>query len=505
MKDAISVGERTVAEAISVEPQRHSRRRLVASGLAGLGAAGLGLARATPAHSAIEYQDTLIAQEFATKNTRGNLKISVGWSGDGQGRIELGTPGGEPYTGRTTDQVPYIDFHYAPKDGWPGTPPPPDYNSRIQNFADRKLGFYFVSPGASDNGNVVFENGGVKASQPGGTLTISNGGITAAPDLTKSTSNPLVWSGTLANGFGVQPWHPVQLFCSYRRTATDPGLGGDGYTSAYRGVSSSFTYGSKGAGVTGFGTVGAFTGQVVVENCNDDHSEQAYLSGFVRYDNDITTNPGRVNGGRAWMMDLNMHGAIGVRQGQLGGIVMFMNNYYRSTDGTTTSPTDSDSANLWVVTLPSGGGGIPRPGSHASASTYPIDSGIAIAGGSGPPASPTASPGFNIGIRIGGGRAPWGVTSSRIGKGIVIRDYETIGLEFPNRYSGSTATAIRVPPGCGEILAQGGLVTKTRAGLATNPPTDSETDNDVDGHLISSTRSRTGSTCAAGASGGTWL
>jgi hypothetical protein len=139
------------------------------------------------------------------------------------------------------------------------------------------------------------------------------------------------------------------------------------------------------------------------------------------------------------------------------------------------------------MTAPGSGGGIPRPGAHASATTYPLDHGIAIVGGSGTTSSPASGQGFKIALRIGGGNdveqysgGPWGARSSRFGTAILIRDYENYGINFQARLSGSTATAINVLAGAGEVLARGGLVTKTQSTV----PTDLDVDNDIDGHLI---------------------
>ncbi len=461
----------SVAEAITVSDGRQTRRRLVLGGLVGGGAAAVGLARAERARAdePTVFAPAFVARDLSTSPT----KIQISYSGDPHGSIEMGNANSDPLLGApsTTTQVPFIDFHFAkggPANSWPAQ----DYNVRIQNLNDGQLTFLFVPQGSSTTNNVNFNNGAIYTSQSAGSLSIDSGTVLSSPDLTKTTKSPFAWAGTLPQtGFGSNGWPAISLVSSYQRTDAP-----SGFTLAYIGVSSNVNYGTS--TIAPKGTTACYSAQQIVSGSGDVNNEQGMYLAFLRYDNGTNSPNPSANPGRAWLMDLNLHGAIGTQQGLMNGISAFLNNYYNG------DPVVSESANIWVMTKPGSGGG--GSNDHYMAQTYPLDNGIAIVGSCGtgtgfgnPPVEGTRQ-GFKTGIRIGGTGGPWGAGASRFGTGISIRDYENVGINFPARFMGSTATAIRVPAGSGEVLAQGGLVTKTKVGA----PTDLDVDNKVDGHLI---------------------
>ena len=440
-------------DGITVEHNRRTRRGVVAGAAAGLAGLGLGFLR-PPQADAQTFNEAVFADSFHLNNGAVNI------FSDPNGSLELGK------VTSTGAQVPFIDFHWAGASGVSQ-----DYNARLQNDADGRLIAKFA-PG----GNVLLEKGNVTAasSVSGAAAYMQDGGFISVPNLATTTVRPLTWVGTLPDNLslGSNPYLPALLHCEYRRTSADPALA-DGYTGGCHGIRSSLTYGSAANGVVGKGTTHNYTAQTVVERCNDNHSEQACFVGFNRYDQNASTNPSG-NAGRAWMTDFNVHSAMGTQQGALQGIVMFMNNYHSA------SPLDGDSGNIWIATQAGNGGGILRPQNpvpfvhHVATPTYPVDVGLGIVGTS------TAGPGYKTGIRIGGNRGPWNITTSRVGKGLVVQDYETHGIHLPNRF-GTTATAIRVDVNAGEVLALGGLAAKTKGSV----PTDADTNNtDVNGQII---------------------
>lgn len=139
--------------------------------------------------------------------------------------------------------------------------------------------------------------------------------------------------------------------------------------------------------------------------------------------------------GRIWGQDTAVHGAVGERQEMISNIVSFINNYYNG------SPSESDSCGIVVAT----GKGSRANAPHNTATTYPVDCGIAVAGTSGS-ANPGTGIGFTTGLRIGGARTPWtdhfgaGV-GSKIGTGAHILDWDAYGLRIGSRYTGAPSGA----------------------------------------------------------------
>jgi hypothetical protein len=126
--------------------------------------------------------------------------------------------------------------------------------------------------------------------------------------------------------------------------------------------------------------------------------------------------------GRLWGQDNAVVGPQAAQANVIVGHSLFLANYHNS------SPTNK-SIGLHITTGRDGE-------AHATETTYANDYGIVIDGICGAAAGTTV--GFSVGIGIGisavGG---WAVPASRIGKGMLIQNFDTYGIEFGGAYTGS--------------------------------------------------------------------
>lgn len=128
--------------------------------------------------------------------------------------------------------------------------------------------------------------------------------------------------------------------------------------------------------------------------------------------------------GYFWVEDEAIHGPIAVQPGALNGRIMLANNYYNG------SPSHNSSNGMWIVTNPTAGN---PDATHAAATTYAMDVGLGITGH-----STSSGIGWTTAIQIGGAGSPHAEVTSKIGTGMLIRDYNTAGITFSNI---GTATA----------------------------------------------------------------
>lgn len=248
-----------------------------------------------------------------------------------------------------------------------------------------------------------------------------------------TTNRAMTFSHTLGNGSALsatqRPW-----YYDYGFTATD--LSSSSLVST--GVNSGMTFGTGGVGAVG--TAHNFTADYVVQGNGNTNNEHCTYAAFLR--SDIGTGFTQTTGttGRYWLTDFNLHGPVGLQPNLLGGVSMFVNNYY---NGTATN----GSFGMAVCTLQGSGGA--ASATHAAAATYPVDVGFAVVGHAGN----GARQGFTKGIQVGGTATGWFQSgTSRIGTGVHVRDFETHGLLINNRYSGATGPAITVESGSGPII-----------------------------------------------------
>ncbi len=244
---------------------------------------------------------------------------------------------------------------------------------------------------------------------------------------------PTMFNKDVINGLALSVYKPVELYSNY--TATDY----TAFTNTYQGIASTIYYGGNATPAAAMGTTHTATFQTFITGSGSQSNEHAAVFAVLRYD--TSTTPGR-----AWLMDLNLHGAIAGQQGLLNGVTIFTNNYYNG------SPSAAASGALWIVTKQGSGGA--RSAAHEAASTYPMDVGIGIVGVS----SAGTTRGFTTALQIGGTGSGWSVASSLFRYGVDARDYDTYGLYLHNR--SSTAAAIYV-------ASDGGPV-----GFGVTPPSD---------------------------------
>jgi hypothetical protein len=141
--------------------------------------------------------------------------------------------------------------------------------------------------------------------------------------------------------------------------------------------------------------------------------------------------------GSFWYTDFNLHGPVAVQSGGIGGVNMFVGNYY--------SGASSRYLNYCYAanTKPDSGGGINAE--HTGVTTYKLDYGFAVQGYAGTVASPAR--GFEVGVQVGGGGTAWCAPgqSSKIGTGIKLTDIESIGLDLNDpATSASSPVGIKV-------------------------------------------------------------
>jgi len=251
-------------------------------------------------------------------------------------------------------------------------------------------------------------------------------GLGTVKDLTAANGSSLEVK-TIGTGSGlVAPYRPWQFQTTITATDLSTGI-------AILGVDSNVTYGDAVNG--GTGTAHAMTADVLVNGNSDNQSEYACLAGQVKLAGDPfpQSTPGRL-----WLADMRMHGPITVQPNLMLGWVVFGNNYYNG------SPSGGTSALYQALTRPGQGSGTPQ----STKDTYPLDTGMIIAGSSGTPGGTLDSrQGFTTGLQIGGSAAAWGVTTSRLGTGISVRDYETAGISVGSPFTGIAAPAISVTAG----------------------------------------------------------
>jgi hypothetical protein len=238
------------------------------------------------------------------------------------------------------------------------------------------------------------------------------------------TSQELVITPNYAvTGSTASAYRPLNLNLTYLATDQVP------LNNVYQGNTSTVTVGD--ATHAAKGTLHTESSRFIVANNGDENCEHAAHFGYMRYDSPATP-------GRAWFTDWAVHGAVGVQQSLLNGITMLINNHYNG------SPSGSASAAQWLVTNPTSGGGI-NP-AHTAATTYPVDVGLGIVGVSSSP----GGVGFTTGIQVGGQGSGWPIPASKVGTGILIRDYVTTGLRVKAR-SGTTGSALVVEAGQGPV------------------------------------------------------
>lgn len=159
-------------------------------------------------------------------------------------------------------------------------------------------------------------------------------------------------------------------------------------------------------------------------------SEACYLQGVV-IDNATDANPDHHV--QVWGFDTCAAGPPAVQSRHLVNVSVAINNRYNG------SPSVSDSAGVVVTS------GVGPVGTD---NTYPVDAGVMIVGATGAAPGLVTRLGFTTALRIGGGRSIWlnGVGyRSRIGTGILISDYETVGLKIAGRQSGQTGQSATPP------------------------------------------------------------
>ena len=217
----------------------------------------------------------------------------------------------------------------------------------------------------------------------------------------------------------LRPLHLDTIFIG-----TDATLGTDNMS---QGITSSVAIGDPTHSAKG--TLHGFSSRFAVKYNGDATNEHCAWFGYLRYENTVTVTPGR-----SWFTDWNVHGALGVQQGLLNGISMFINNYYNG------SPTVGPSAGMWISTKEGTGGG--ATASHLAATTYPTDVGVGIVGTSGVPGV-GAGYGFTTALKIGGTGSGWSA-ASRFGSGIDVSDFVDYGIHVSARKAGSTGPGLRV-------------------------------------------------------------
>ena len=182
-----------------------------------------------------------------------------------------------------------------------------------------------------------------------------------------------------------------------------------------------------------------------IDNNGDSDNEHAAYFGVLNYrmgtGYSVTAPSG--GGGRAWLMDIGVHGPIAVQSSLLNGITCHMNNYYNG------SPADGASAGLWVSTKPGTGPGVDA--NHQAATTYPMDVGVGVVGVSGAPGVEDGV-GFTTGVRVGGTGTGW-EAQSRFVTGVEVRDYTDTGIAIPAAKAGASGyKALTVGANAGPVI-----------------------------------------------------
>lgn len=235
---------------------------------------------------------------------------------------------------------------------------------------------------------------------------------------------------------------------------TTPTNVGSGFNAVASGIIVNQNIGISSAGVINTstqGTNGAFAGHTIVQGCGDQNNERTVFYGGMR--NQIgtgyTQNVGPAGSDFA-VANFAYQGPIAVQPGVSDILVCEGNVYYNGTP----SRGGQKTGQAWFVTGFTLGGEMDAL--HNAATTYPWDVGIGICGTSGS-ALPGATRGFTTAIQIGGVPGPWGgagfITSSLIGTGINIRDYDVAGIDLNNAVG--TGVAISVASTGGHVLIGG--------------------------------------------------
>lgn len=236
---------------------------------------------------------------------------------------------------------------------------------------------------------------------------------------------------TLPNAFTSTPTIPAHVNTTYRDTTiSNPlSIGNKNLKTLVNvGVANS---------VSATGSVLAFDTSLVVANTSQAGAEHCPMFGVLRYDQGTGfANSGTP--GRAWLTDWTVHGAIETQQELLNGVNLVMANYYNG------QPTDSVSGGIWVAAHPDIGGAVDA--THAAATTYPVGVGVAVVG-----VSSGSARGWNVGVQVGGAGSGWEVATSRVGTGVLIRDYDTTGLSLTTQQA-ATARAILVDDLAGNVI-----------------------------------------------------
>jgi hypothetical protein len=240
------------------------------------------------------------------------------------------------------------------------------------------------------------------------------------------TSNYLTYTGT-----GYKDYFQDRSFCDYRPTTiADPftiGHVGRGHTTAYGdqgGVGVNPTAASGSA-------IGLYSG-IFIRNCSQYESEHAPVLFPISYDNN-NNNFGNTTPGRGWMADLDLFGCMNMQQSALGGVHMFLNNYYNG------PPRDALSVAYAAVSLP--GSGAYSDAYHQYGPTYQLGSGYAAVGFT----SGGVTRAFESGFQAGGVGTNWGAQYSHVGSGFDAADFDYSGLVVRNRFRGVNQVHLTVP------------------------------------------------------------
>ncbi len=298
---------------------------------------------------------------------------------------------------------------------------------RIASFGTLQWG-----AGGSSTPDLLLERGGV------GNLHVPLGSMTSH---TEQTDAAQPGGGVMAGG---------DLF--YQRTTPTP------QNVAHRGINSSVNYGTS--SINAQGVVHGATIQYTVEGSNAALNEHAAHVVYFKYVNGHNANPGR-----AWMTDWNMHSpvtdaGVAARPNLWQGVTMFSGMYHAS------GPVSGKSYAYAAITKPGGGGG--KGAGHDLIASHPLDVGFWVIGTSGSQdGTSSITQGYRRGIQIGGegiAQTAWGA-KSRIGTGIHLTDYDTIGIHFQAPYSGTNPYAIVADVGAGIIVANDGLSVPSITGV----------------------------------------
>lgn len=221
------------------------------------------------------------------------------------------------------------------------------------------------------------------------------------------------------------------------------------------GVRATVNFGGAGTPVAAIGTVHAGALNVVVRGSGGSENEHAALLGVVRYDIGTGFTQELGPAGRCWLMDLNVHGPIGVQPDLLSGINLFMNNYYNGV------PLDQPSAAFAAVTFPGRGGG--ETATHTAATTYPLDVGFAVYGKSNTVAAPTGV-GFKTGFQAGGTGSGWNA-SSLLERAFYGRDVTIEGLRLDTPGAGSPKGIVISGATWGTLIDLSGVTSPPAVGI----------------------------------------